>query len=192
MVLLMACHGEARVVGEKPIALPSPPPVVVATAASVEPNQANVDRFGEPRMWLSAADSAFEHAQLDEAARLYEQILRTDNELVGFAWYKLAFIRWNQGDGARALDAMVRAVRWTRSHADANAAKLGKQARSDLVPIYAQYGNSKAAYAFFHSVLVTDSETFRALRGLAQALVDQGKPGDAAIVAADLATRTGP
>jgi hypothetical protein len=104
------------------------------------------DKGHTPSEWIALGDEAFTQTKLVDAERFYHEALRAgDPDTSAYAYYKLGFVRWNQNDGASALDAFVHAIRGTN-------AKVASQAMRDILPVYAQYGRPEAAYSFFRTL----------------------------------------
>jgi tetratricopeptide (TPR) repeat protein len=56
-----------------------------------------------------------------------------DNKVYGYAWYKLAYVFWEQGDATHAFDALQRAIDFGTEYAQLpNAAKVADSARVSL------------------------------------------------------------
>ena len=141
-VFMLACGGHAHAV-EVAMPLPAAPP------PAPPPVEVRDEKGHTASEWVELGDDAFVHTKLVDAARFYEQAIaagRTD--VTAYAYYKLAFVRWNQNDGRAALDAFVQAIR-------SNNDQIAARARKDIIPVYAQNARVDAAYAFFR-VLTPD------------------------------------
>jgi tetratricopeptide (TPR) repeat protein len=173
---LLACRAapsptETAVVA---LALPSSP-------APPKPKPETRDDKGHtPTEWIALGDDAFAQTKLVDAARFYQEALRADSQLSGYAYYKLGFIRWNQNDGAAALDMFMHAIR-------SSDAKISAQASRDIVPVYAQYGRPEAAYDFFRTLT---SDPLVTLIRLEREYEDVAKPDAAKKVRAQIAAIT--
>ena len=154
------------------------PPPATETAMALPPHQeapppspeVRDDKGHTPSEWIALADEAFAHTNLVDAARFYQEALRSrDPELSGYAYYKLGFVRWNQSDGEASLFAFMKAIR------EGNA-KISSQASRDILPVYAQYGRPEEAYNFFRTLT---SDPLATLVRLEREYEDQGKPAAA-------------
>jgi hypothetical protein len=71
----------------------------------------------------------------------------------GYAWYKLAYVFWNQGDVPHALGAFKKTIDFgTQFSQIAGSSALADGARLDVVPCYALAGDPASAYNFFHNL----------------------------------------
>lgn len=153
-----------------------------------------------PNAFLAFAEAFFEEGARDPsklalAERAYEQVLRfppPENQVAGYAHYKLAYVYFNKGDTAQALAEMTKAIE-VSEQTPRSPPQLARQARRDLVPIYAAGGDPARAYDFLASRSGDkpgESDKLHALlAALAQAYADQGKEEAAAEVYADWLSR---
>jgi tetratricopeptide (TPR) repeat protein len=155
-----------------------------------------------PDAYLAFAEAAFEDATSDPgklalAERAYQEVLRfplPDNKVAGYARYKLAHVHWNRGDSAKALAEMTRVIEISEQHPGLpNAARLAREARRDLIPIYAAGGDPARAYDFLATRSGDkpgESDKLHALlETLAEAYLDVGKLDAAAEVYVDWLSR---
>ncbi len=185
LVFVCACGARAQPTEPPPLPLTAhaaATPTLTATAASspTAPGEHTA------REWVALGDEAFAQARLVDATRFYLQALREDGEVTAYAWYKLGFIRWNQNDGAAALNSLLHAIRSADAHHDA---RIARSARSDIVSVYAQYGRPSSAFNFFRAFSPSPLD---ALGSLGQQYVDEGKWDAARAIYAELATRDAP
>ncbi len=101
-----------------------------------------------------------------------------------YAHYKRAYVHFNRGDTARALDEMTKAIEASDAQTKPDLSQLAREARRDLVPIYAAAGDPSRAYDFLAARSGDrpgKSERLHAmLDALAKSYVDCGRP-DAAM-----------
>ncbi len=152
-----------------------------------------------PDAWVALGDMSFElgesgdDAQMKEAEREYQEAVRSPppaNHAYGYAWYKLAYVYWNSGDGARALNAFKKTVDYGSAYPqNPGAAKLRVEALRDIVPVYALVGKPSVAYAFFRSASGDDDKSIDMLSALASTYSDTGKYAEAQLVYRDLIVR---
>ncbi|MFO0612294.1 MAG: tetratricopeptide repeat protein [Polyangiaceae bacterium] len=155
-----------------------------------------------PNAYFAFGELFFQEASEDPskwsfAEQSYLEVIRyppPGNKLFGAANYKLAYVYWNQGDYAKAISSFKAVVDYSNQYASlADAARLGASARRDLVPVYAQSGDPKKAYAFFDP-LSGDSggaheKTFAMMNDLGLAYLDIGHYAEAIDVYTDLVAR---
>jgi tetratricopeptide (TPR) repeat protein len=155
-----------------------------------------------PNAYLAFAEALFEEASRDpgklaQAERAYQEVLRfppPDNKVAHYARYKLAHVLWSRGDSARAIAEMTRAIAVADQYPTLpNGASLAREARRDLVPIYAAGGDPARAYDFLAARSGDrpgESDKLHALlESLAQAYLDIGKLEAAAEVYVDWVSR---
>jgi len=94
-----------------------------------------------PAAHLALGEMAFDEAAEDpsrwaEAERQYSEVVKApppENKVWGYAWYKLAYVYWNQDDGPKCLEAFRQAIDFgTRFPELPSAGKLAEAARHDL------------------------------------------------------------
>ena len=97
--------------------------------------------------YLAFGELFFNEAQGDPskwepAKQAYQKVIAKpppDNKVYGYAWYKLAYVFWNQGDLPHALDAFKKTIDFGTTFAQLpNAKKLAESARKDLIPVCAR------------------------------------------------------
>jgi tetratricopeptide (TPR) repeat protein len=151
-----------------------------------------------PNAYLGIAEMFFDEAARDPsklaaAEKAYGEVLRfppPDNKVAGYAQYKLAYVHWNKGNFGRALDEMSKAIEVSEAYPTLPiSSKLAREARRDLVPIYAAGGDPAKAYDYLAARSGDkpgETERLHAmLEALAQAYVDTGKPESAVEVDLD-------
>jgi tetratricopeptide (TPR) repeat protein len=145
-----------------------------------------------PDAYLGLAEAFFDEGQGDPsklaaAEQAYQEVLRfppPGNKLVGYAHYKLGYVRWNRGDAAGALAEMMEVLDYAARYPQLpSAPQLAKSARHDLIPFYATSGDPAKAYDLFaaHSGDRPGERTqlHRMLEEMAEAYSDTGKPDTA-------------
>jgi len=164
-----------------------PLPLPQHDVAKVEPSP-QVVAPGEhtQRDWVALGDEAFSQNHLVDAARFYQEAIRQDSDASSYAFYKLGFIRWNQNDGAAALDSLLHAIRTADAHHDE---KIARVARIDIVTVYAQYGRPNAAFNFFRAF---SQKPFDTMAALGAQYLAEGNWDAARATYADLSMRDAP
>jgi tetratricopeptide (TPR) repeat protein len=155
-----------------------------------------------PNAYLAFGELFFNEAQgdpskWDTAAQAYAQVIKyppPDNKVYGYAWYKLAYVFWNEGDFAKALNAFKKTIDYGTTYAQLpNATKLAESARRDVIPVYALKGDPTAAFNFFHNISGDDSgqttKTFKMMDDLGQNYLDTGHYPEAIALYKDLMAR---
>ncbi|MEO8876776.1 MAG: tetratricopeptide repeat protein, partial [Polyangiaceae bacterium] len=108
-----------------------------------------------PNAYLAFGELFFNEAQGDTskfelAGQAYSEVIKfppQTNKVYGYAWYKLGYVKWNQGDFPGALNAFKKTIDWGTAYRDQpGAAKLADSARHDTIPVYALKGDPSAAY----------------------------------------------
>src|SRR5580704_11846700 len=152
--------------------------------------------------YLAFGELFFNEAQNDPskwepAKQAYQKVIAKpppDNKVYGYAWYKLAYVFWNQGDLPHALDAFKKTIDFGTQYAQLpNAAKLADSARKDVIPVYALAGSPTDAYNFFTNLSGdasgSNDKTFKMMDDLGQNYVDTGHYPEAIALYKDLAVR---
>lgn len=142
------------------------------------------EAMGDPTKW-------------DAAKQAYVKVIAKpppENKVYGYAWYKLAYVFWNQGDLPHALDAFKKTIDYgTQFQQLPNASKLAESARKDVVPVYALAGNPTDAYNFFKNLSGDQSgsndKTFKMMDDLGQNYLDTGHYPEAVALYKDLKVR---
>ncbi len=155
-----------------------------------------------PNAYLAFGELFFNEAQGDPskwdfAAQAYTEVIKFPPEkskVYGYAWYKLAYVFWNEGDFPKALNAFKKTIDYGVTYAQLpNAAKLADSARRDIIPVYALRGDPGAAYNFFHNLSGDQSgenaKTFKMMDDLGQNYLDTGHYPEAIALYKDLGAR---
>ena len=155
-----------------------------------------------PSAYLAFGELFFGEAQADAtkfelAKQAYEEVIKyppPDNQMFGYAHYKLAYVHWNQGDFALALSHFKRTIEFASQYpALPNARPLADASRKDLIPVYALAGRPQSAYAFFHPLSgdagSQNASTFRMMDRLGRAYSDTGHYPEAIALYRDLLGR---
>jgi TolA-binding protein len=144
------------------------------------------EAMGDPTKW-------------DPAKQAYIKVIAKpppENKVYGYAWYKLAYVFWNQGDLPHALDAFKKTIDYGTTFSQLpNAKKLAESARRDVIPVYALAGSPTEAYNFFKNLSGDQSgsndRTFKMLDDLGQNYLDTGHYPEAISLYRDLVVRDG-
>jgi len=152
--------------------------------------------------YLAFGELFFNEAQGDPskwepAKQAYQKVITKpppDNKVYGYAWYKLAYVFWNQGDLPHALDAFKKTIDFGTNFAQLpNAKKLAESARKDLIPVYALAGNPTDSYNFFKNLsgdaAGSTDKTFKMMDDLGQNYLDTGHYPEAISLYKDLMVR---
>jgi tetratricopeptide (TPR) repeat protein len=151
--------------------------------------------FGE----LFFNEAMSDPSKWEAAKQAYQKVISKpppDNKVYGYAWYKLAYVFWNEGDLPHALDAFKKTVDFgTQFSQLPNAKKLAESARKDVIPVYALAGSPTDAYNFFKNLSgdpagVTE-KTFKMMNDLGQNYLDTGHYPEAIALYKDLLVRDG-
>src|SRR5580704_1044743 len=154
--------------------------------------------------YLAFGELFFNEAQGDPskwepAKQAYQKVITKpppDNKVFGYAWYKLAYVFWNQGDLPHALDAFKKTIDFGVQFSQLpNASKLADSARKDVIPVYALAGSPTAAYNFFRNMsgdpAGSSDKTFNMMIDLGQNYLDTGHYPEAIALYRDLIVRDG-
>jgi tetratricopeptide (TPR) repeat protein len=152
-----------------------------------------------PTAYVALADMYFDEATRDPAKlalaeKAYKEALRRSPAEHPYVHYKLGFVHWNKGDFAQAMAEMLKAIEASEATAKPpQISPIAREARRDLVPLYAAGSDAAKAYDFFaaHSG-DKPGETERlhaALEALVRVYVDTGKLEEAAEVYVDWLSR---
>ncbi len=101
-----------------------------------------------PNAYLSFAEFFFEQGAMEEARQFYQRVIdinTPENQVYGFALYKIAWVYFNLSDFDASLQSFYRVVDYAREHQDnPSVAPLLRSARTELVGAYgAVYGVSR-------------------------------------------------
>ena len=155
-----------------------------------------------PNAYLAFGELFFNEAQGDPskwplAAQAYAEVIKFPPEkskVYGYAWYKLAYVFWNQGDFDKALNAFKKTIDFGVNYSQQpGAAKLADSARKDVIPVYALKGDPGAAYNFFHNIAGdaggSNDKTFKMMDDLGVNYLDTGHYPEAITLYKDLMVR---
>ena len=155
-----------------------------------------------PNAYLAFGELFFLEANADPAMwGLAEQSYREvtkypapKNKVYGYARYKLAYVYWNQGRYAKALNEFKAVVEFGKQFPELpNAKYLAKSAVRDIVPVYAISGRADKAYGFFKKISGDkggeNTETIEMLNDLGLAYLDTGGYAEAIVLYHDLMAR---
>jgi len=155
-----------------------------------------------PNAYLAFGDLFYNEAQGDPqkwglAAQAYAEVVKYPapaNKALGYAWYKMAHVFWNEGELDRSLDAFKRTIEFGVANPSLpGASKLAESARRDVIPVYALKGNPAQAYNFLHGISGDPSgsndNTFRMLDDLGTNYIDTGHYPEGIVVFKDLLSR---
>jgi tetratricopeptide (TPR) repeat protein len=142
-----------------------------------------VEAMGDPGKWALAEN-------------FYKEVLKyppPENKVFGYARYKLAYVYWNTGDYAKAIQEFKEVIEYADQHSNiAGAEQLQKASRRDIIPVYAVKGRPDKAYTFFKGISGDkkgDEKTLDMLRNLGMAYVDTGHYKEAIVLYHDLMSR---
>ena len=155
-----------------------------------------------PNAYLAFGELFFNEAQSDPAkwdlaAASYREVVKyppPDNKVYGYAHYKLAYVHWNKGEFARALDEFKKTIDYGTQFASLpNAAALATSARRDIIPVYALAGKPEAAFNFFRTISGDGknetAKTYQMMDDLGQNYLDTGHYREAIVLYQDLMQR---
>ncbi|NUM88588.1 MAG: tetratricopeptide repeat protein, partial [Bdellovibrionales bacterium] len=111
-----------------------------------------------PDAFRVLADARFDRNDFAGAEGWYRRIFSfSDSPVLGYAFYKTAWCAYNRKDFARALLALEKAVVWSMDTQDqSQGINLAREARRDLVALYAEVGDHRRAYDYFTQFLRGD------------------------------------
>ncbi len=155
-----------------------------------------------PNAYLAFGELFFNEAMADPskwalAASAYQKVTEyppPENKVYGYARYKLAYVHWNSGEYAKAIQEFKEVIDYGNKFPKlANAKQLQKAARRDLVPVYAVAGKPSRAYNFFKPLSGDkggeNEKTLDMLNDLGLAYMDTGHYGEGIELYEDLMTR---
>lgn len=104
-----------------------------------------------PDAELMLGDIAYANSDFGNAVRLYTHVIAVQNSPVrGYALYKLGWSRYHQQNFQQALTHLEEAVQWGNQWQQTEATQnLSKEARRDLLALYAEVGQVKEAQKYF-------------------------------------------
>ena len=155
-----------------------------------------------PNAYLAFGELFFNEAQGDPskwdlAAASYAEVVKyppPSNKVFGYAHYKLAYVYWNKGEFAKALDEFKKTIDYGTNYAQVpNALQLAQAARRDLVPVYALSGRPDGAYNFFKNLsgdaAGENAKTLKMMDDLGTNYLDTGHYPEAIVLYHDLMSR---
>ncbi len=155
-----------------------------------------------PNAYLAFGELFFNEAQGDPskwsaAQQAYTKVIGfppPENKVYGYAWYKLAYVMWNNGDFAGSLSAFKKTIDYGTTFAQIpGASKLADSARRDIIPVYALKGDPSAAFNFFRNISGdpsgTTTKTFGMMDDLGNNYLDTGHYPEAISLYRDLLVR---
>ncbi len=128
-----------------------------------------------PDAYRILADERFDRNDFAGAENLYKKIIDfPDSPVFGYALYKIGWCAYNRKDFARALLALEKTVVWTRDVKEqSQVLSLSREARRDLISLYAEVGDYRRAYDYFSQFLKGDPREW--LADLANELYKNGQ-----------------
>ncbi len=155
-----------------------------------------------PNAYLAFGELFFNDAMADPskwalAASAYQKVLEyppPQNSVWGYAHYKLAYVHWNSGDYAAAIQEFKEVIQYGDKFPKLpNAKQLQKAARRDLIPVYAVAGAPDKAYNFFRPLSGDkggeNEATIGMMNDLGLAYLDTGHYAEGVVLYRDLMTR---
>jgi len=157
-----------------------------------------------PNAYLAFGELFFNEGQTDPskfelAKQSYAKVLEypeAQNKVFGYALYKMGYVHWNLGERenfGKALDFFKKTIEYGDRHAsEPGVAALQKNARKDIVPVYALVGKPGEAYGFFKPLSgnkSADTGTFEMMDNLGLNYLDTGHYPEAITLYEDLMQR---
>ncbi len=157
-----------------------------------------------PNAYLAFGELFFSEGQTDPskfelAKQSYAKVLEypeAQNKVFGYALYKMGYVHWNLGERenfAKALDYFKKTIEYGDRHAsEPGVAALQKNARKDIVPVYALVGKPGDSYAFFKPLSgdkTSDKATYEMMDNLGLNYLDTGHYPEAVALYEDLQGR---
>lgn len=140
-----------------------------------------------PAAYLAFGELFFQEASADPskwafAESFYKKVLEypaPKNKFWGYAAYKLGYVYWNQGVYDKALEQFKEVIKFGDTHSKLpNAEQLAKQARRDIIPVYAASQGPDRAFNYFKPLSGdkggSDTKTIEMMRDLGFAYIDTG------------------
>jgi tetratricopeptide (TPR) repeat protein len=117
-----------------------------------------------PDAYRILADIQFDSNHFPQAEALYTKILPfQSSSIVGYALYKIGWCNYNQHNMAKALLGLEQAILWAKSlENSAQVLSLRREARRDLISIFAEIGDYKKALEYFDRFIGGDSASWLA------------------------------
>jgi|GEM_PF-2905166 len=128
-----------------------------------------------PNAYRMLADVQFEKNKFADAELLYREILKFPNTpIAGYAFYKIGWCNYNTRNYAKALLGLEQAILWAKGlESTDQLLNLKREARRDLISIYAEVGSHKKAQDYFDRFLGGDSASW--ISDLADQLESNGQ-----------------
>ncbi|MBK9294693.1 MAG: tetratricopeptide repeat protein [Oligoflexia bacterium] len=108
-----------------------------------------------PDAYRILGDQNFDENKFVQAENDYKQVLQfADSPFVGYALYKLGWSGYNLRAYGRALLGLEEAYLWTKKSAQTGGELLSlqREARRDLISVYAELGDHKKAFEYFKNI----------------------------------------
>lgn len=112
-----------------------------------------------PDAYRIMADIRFDANQFRAAEELYKRVLEfADSPVAGYALYKIGWCAYNLKDFSRALLAFEKANQWAQGKSDSShLLSLQREARHDLIALYAEVGDHRKANDYFSKFFQGDT-----------------------------------
>jgi len=153
-----------------------------------------------PNAYLSFAEFFFESGEMPGAQQMYNQVLAIDtpeNQVFGYALYKLAWVYFNLQDFENALNTFVRVIDYAKAHPDnPSVAPLLRTARNELVTAYGSvYGvsrplNVSTALQFFTRYAADEANAVEMFEKLGELYQDNGQWANSIAIYHELISRS--
>lgn len=110
--------------------------------------------FHSPDALRILGDLRFDRNDFAGAQTYYRRILEfRDSPIVGYSLYKLGWCSYNLSNYPKAILALEKAILWAKQvQGEEQSLNLTREARRDLVQIYAEVGDFRKAVGYFKSV----------------------------------------
>lgn len=138
-----------------------------------------------PNAYLSFAEFFFEQGAMEEAQQFYNRVIAIntpENQVYGYALYKLAWVYFNLQNYEESLNTFFRVIEYARQHPEnPSVAPLLRSARGELVTAYgAVYGVTRPlrpseALNTFRRYAADENNAFEMLERLAELYQDNGQ-----------------
>ncbi len=134
-----------------------------------------------PDAYRMLGDTQFDKNKFAEAQKYYEKILRfPQSSVAGYALYKIGWCAYNLKAFAKALLALEKSYIWARDHSETGSLSLSREAKSDLITIYAELGDASKGWQYFQQISPVDTQEWISL--LAEELDKNGQYEKSAIL----------